>query len=463
MEEPDTVLQGLLEGALPRSLQVRKHSLVGHVQESLRLVVGSCVEKQINGRGTTLFPVWHEHDHRLLGGIMLDRLVHWTAHGKQPSGAVVNVETLNHHLKRHRTHVGREVEEPGGGADPLSDILRIRERCRQGHDPNGLLHLHRDVTHTADDGLQRGTDVAVQQVEFINDEEANLLHALPRLPPSTHQVPLVRRRDDYVGFVKDLHIVLPDKLGHLESQDPPKLVGPLSEAFLGGCLVRSDIHTTLHRIVTRQHPQHRKLGTHSLSTGCWCADQAIVIRGIERAERLRLNRVENLQALRSIQPLRIGIPKSGERQRLQVEQLGVRRILLGQNKMTEGDGQRSLRIDPTIRDDSNEVLWWQWLRDRHREVQRLLLLCLAFLQHEHLVVQDLLAVDVLYKDPEGFRVPVDAGIPLEIWSNGQLHHQTRSCDRLHVRAKIELGKLMDQFVDRLAHSREPDELTDLGT
>ena len=34
-------------------------------------------------------------------------------------------------------------------------------------------------------------------------------------------------------------------------------------------------------------------------------------------------------------------------QRLQVEQLRVRRVLLGQDEVAEGDGQRRLRAEPT--------------------------------------------------------------------------------------------------------------------
>ena len=89
--------------------------------------------------------------------------------------------------------------------------------------------------------------------------------------------------------------------------------------------------------------------------------------------------------------------------------------------MSERHGQQRLRVDPSVGDNPNEVPQWppqvdtsvtcqdpkpeeaefakvlrrQRLRDGDREVKGVLFLSTTFLQHEHLLVEDLLAVHVL--------------------------------------------------------------------
>ena len=58
-----------------------------------------------------------------------------------------------------------------------------------------------------------------------------------------------------------------------------------------------------------------------------------------------LDRVE----VRELAVVEVGVlAERGERQRLQVEQLGVRRVLLGQDELAEGDGQRRLGGEPPV-------------------------------------------------------------------------------------------------------------------
>eukprot|EP00438_Fugacium_kawagutii_P013505 Skav208898 [mRNA] locus=scaffold270:478980:481932:+ [translate_table: standard] len=129
--------------------------------------------------------------------------------------------------------------------------------------------------------------------------------------------------------------------------------------------------------------------------------------------------------------------------------------------MPEGHGQQRLRVDPAVRDHADEVLRRQRLRNGHREVQGVLFFCTTFLQDEHLLVQNLLSVHVLYEDPEGFGSAVNLWIPLEVRSDGKLHHQTGTCDGLHVGTQVQLRELMNQLVDGLTHLWEANELTNL--
>mmetsp|Transcript_29704 Transcript_29704/g.63181 ORF Transcript_29704/g.63181 Transcript_29704/m.63181 type:complete len:279 (-) Transcript_29704:1719-2555(-) len=130
--------------------------------------------------------------------------------------------------------------------------------------------------------------------------------------------------------------------------------------------------------------------------------------------------------------------------------------------MPERDGQQRLGVDPTVRDHTDEVLRRQRLSDGHSEVQRVFLLGTPLLQHKHLLMQNLLTVDVLDKDPEGLGASMHLRIPLEIGRYRELHHEAGARDGLHVGTEIELGKLVNQLVDGLPHLREADELADLG-
>mmetsp|Transcript_87455 Transcript_87455/g.138908 ORF Transcript_87455/g.138908 Transcript_87455/m.138908 type:complete len:412 (+) Transcript_87455:1122-2357(+) len=252
MEEANTILQCLLQRFLPGSCQVRPHGIVRDVQEALGLVVGGGVQQQIDGRHAGLLSVRDEDDDGFLRGELFDGLIHRATHGQQARGTVVNVEPLDDQLQGHRTHVGGEVEQAvAAGTDPFSHILGIGQGRCQGHDSDGLLHLHRDVTHATHHSLQGGTHIAVQQVEFINHKETNLLDALSCLPPAAHQIPPLRGGDHNVGIFQDLHITrgLSNQLRDSVTHGLSKLEGPLVEALLCRGSMWCHIDTSLHGII----------------------------------------------------------------------------------------------------------------------------------------------------------------------------------------------------------------------
>mmetsp|Transcript_111441 Transcript_111441/g.322178 ORF Transcript_111441/g.322178 Transcript_111441/m.322178 type:complete len:958 (-) Transcript_111441:1198-4071(-) len=466
VQEAHAVLQRLLQRPLPRRREVGLHGLLGDMQEAPRLVIRGRMQQEVCSRHPRLLPVRDENDHRLVWRVVLDGLVHGPAHCQQPRGPVVDVEPLDDHLERDAPHVRREVEKTrAAGSDPVPHVPSVGQGGRQGHDSDGLLHLGRDVAHAADDGLESGPHVAVQKMKLVDDKETNLLNGLARLPSAAHQVPLLRRGDHQVRVLQGLHIDggLADELRHLKAQHLPELVLPLIETLLRCGLVRRDVDTTLDGVVAAQHPQHRKFGADDLPGGRRRANEGVVAGGVERAEGLRLDGVEDLEALSGKELLRIGESQGCERQGLQVEQLRVRRVSLGQNEVPKRDRQQRLRINPPVGHDPDEILRRQRLCDRHCEVQSVLLLGSTLLQHEHLLMQDLLAIHILNKDPERLCPPVHSRVPLEVWGDGQLHHEARSGDRLHVCAEIQLRELMHKLVDRLAHLLELDQLGDLGT
>mmetsp|Transcript_28044 Transcript_28044/g.66664 ORF Transcript_28044/g.66664 Transcript_28044/m.66664 type:complete len:432 (-) Transcript_28044:2560-3855(-) len=62
---------------------------------------------------------------------------------------------------------------------------------------------------------------------------------------------------------------------------------------------------------------------------------------------------------------------------------------------------------------------------------------------------------------EELRSAVDLVVPLEVGGDGELHFEHVARHRLDVRGQLELGELVDEAVDRLAHLRVPDQLSDL--
>lgn len=79
--------------------------------------------------------------------------------------------------------------------------------------------------------------------------------------------------------------------------------------------------------------------------------------------------------------------------------------------------------DETILILPKEILRRQWLKHGHKELDEVLVLAVFGLEQEVLVVQDDLWVYIFHQDPEGFRSTVDLLVPLEVWSDCQLHTQ----------------------------------------
>ena len=99
-------------------------------------------------------------------------------------------------------------------------------------------------------------------------------------------------------------------------------------------------------------------------------------------------------------------------------ELGGWRVLLRKNEMSEGYGELGLRGDPSVGDDSDEVLWGQRLEHGDKELDELL-------EEDELVVEDHLAVHVLQEDPECLTVSADLLIPMEVWSESAFHLELR--------------------------------------
>lgn len=96
------------------------------------------------------------------------------------------------------------------------------------------------------------------------------------------------------------------------------------------------------RILAKQ-AEYGQLSRHSLATACWRAQQYIVIGVVDCVEDLCLNRVEVSEV--RVECLQLWIIHGCFGQRLQVQQICVRRMPLGQNQMLHSQWKTKQNLD----------------------------------------------------------------------------------------------------------------------
>mmetsp|Transcript_15738 Transcript_15738/g.35712 ORF Transcript_15738/g.35712 Transcript_15738/m.35712 type:complete len:220 (-) Transcript_15738:3104-3763(-) len=138
----------------------------------------------------------------------------------------------------------------------------------------------------------------------------------------------------------------------------------------------------------------------------------------------------------------------------------MRRVLLGQDEVTEGDRKSCFGTEPAVGDDTNEVLGRQRIEDGDREGERVVVFSEFRFEDEQLVVENVFLVDVFDNDVEWFGCAVHLGLELEVRRDRKLHTKYRARDWLHMGRQVEFWKLVNKSVDELPHLREAHELTD---
>ena len=177
------------------------------VQESVRLVIRSCVGQEVDSGEASLLPARHEHDDGLAGRVLQDGVVGGLGHGHDPARVVRHVEALDVELQRHRPHVRVEVEGAvGGAAEPLGHVAAVGEAAGQGHHPHRAVQLRGDVAHPRAHDLQHRPVLAAQQLQLVHDEELHVLDIPPLLPASAEHVPLLWQGDDDVALGQQLEV-----------------------------------------------------------------------------------------------------------------------------------------------------------------------------------------------------------------------------------------------------------------
>lgn len=139
---------------------------------------------------------------------------------------------------------------------------------------------------------------------------------------------------------------------------------------------------------------------------------------------------------------------------LQVEKLGVRRVLVGQNEVLEGNGRGGAGAEPALAGGADNILRRQRLEDGDGEGQCLVALGLVTRAHVlgvHLVelgVVDVLVLGILDPDPPRLGLAVHLHVPLEQRLNHQRHPQHGPRNGLDRRMQLQVRKRVHNFLER---------------
>ena len=129
-----------------------------------------------------------------------------------------------------------------------------------------------------------------------------------------------------------------------------------------------------------------------------------------------------------VERFKLRLTQGGERQGLTIQQLGVVRRLFGENERAEGDREGGFGLQPSVGENTQEVLGRHGVQQGYGEVHVLRLIGVATLQHPVLVVKNLLSVAVLHQQVEALRGAVNGGIVLKVGRQGKFYGQHRTGD-----------------------------------
>ena len=100
--------------------------------------------------------------------------------------------------------------------------------------------------------------------------------------------------------------------------------------------------------------------------------------------------------------------------------------------MLERNWETRLRMQPTVRDDGDIVVWWNGLEHGYRQCNVVFVLGISLTQDEVVMEQDNLAVDVFDEDEEVFCRAVDLLVPSEVRNDGKIDTKERAGDGLNL-------------------------------
>mmetsp|Transcript_29704 Transcript_29704/g.63180 ORF Transcript_29704/g.63180 Transcript_29704/m.63180 type:complete len:350 (-) Transcript_29704:240-1289(-) len=173
------------------------------------------------GRLHSLLPRVHEDEDLILAGIFHELLVAHLIHGVEALDCLLVGDTDVGLLERHRPKLVPEIEEPLLRVHAQEDahILVIRQRRGEPDKPNVLLSRLDLADCPSHNGLQHRPASVVQEVDLIDDDQADelrvgtLVAGLPR-----DDVPLLRGGDDDLCLV-DLRLCEIDVAAELADDD----------------------------------------------------------------------------------------------------------------------------------------------------------------------------------------------------------------------------------------------------
>lgn len=288
-----------------------------------------------------------------------------------------------------------------GSADPFTQIPGICKRDGTNHNTSTVVRLLRDVASTRYHNLVGRPDLRANELNLVTNKEAKILHILPLLPPPRNNVPLRRSADDNVSLLEQTKIsACFSREAHdlFAALDSPKLRLPLRQTEIDHILIRFNTNRTLRLWLTPESHQ-REFCTNGLSTPSGSTDEDVVVSSVQRLEDLGLDLVESLNGGR-VDGLEFFIMKGGDRKRLEVEESGGWRELLGKDEMLERNGNAGLRVQPSVRDDGDEVVRWNRIEHWNGNCDVVFHFGVLLSKDERIAEEDDFTIDILDEDSE---------------------------------------------------------------
>ena len=120
-----------------------------------------------------------------------------------------HVESVDVQLQRHWSYIGMEIEGSIGRAtQPIGYILGIGHGSSQSNDSDGLIQLGRYVPHSGANDLNNGTVLTSKQMDFITNEQMDILYIFTLLPSPGKNIPFFWRRNNDVSYKKEQKILV---------------------------------------------------------------------------------------------------------------------------------------------------------------------------------------------------------------------------------------------------------------
>ena len=428
VKKRDTETERVSHGGIRDLVDVRRQILGVTREELFGLPIRGGKREQVERSQLCVLARGHKHDGGLAGRrVLTDGAVHGPGHRLHTRLEVDDVDAGDADIEGHRPDRRGKVEEAvRRRADPLAQVPRVGQRSAKTDDANRLFELGADVPHAARDHLHDRSHRASNQVELIRDEERDVLHVFPLLPPAADHVPLLWRGDDHLALLEQLQVNrrLARQRYHtraeLVAEPRAPVLQPLARQLRRGRHVHAShgVGFLLGQLV--EHAQDGKLGADRLAAAGGRADECVVVGVVHALEHLGLHRVEVLDPGR-VETVKSILLQRRRRQGLQVEQLRGRRVLVRKEQVLEADWDDRLRPEPAVGHHAHEVLGRQGVEQGDGEGNRVVLLGVDLLEQKEFVVKDHLAIVVLDDDPEALHVPVHLLVPLKVRGEGQVH------------------------------------------
>lgn len=167
-------------------------------------------------------------------------------------------------------------------------------------------------------------------MDFIDHHEGHLLHVASVLPISTDTVPLLRGCDQDISFLEGLYVrrdITCQLQYDLTKRSLFKTLLPVNDSFLGKCLEWGNIDDLRFRCILK-HTEHGQLRHDGLAGTRGGSNKDIGICMEEGVEDLGLDWVEEFDILFQIELLEFLITQGRYVHGPEVEQLGVRVVLI---------------------------------------------------------------------------------------------------------------------------------------